>query len=427
MHPPKYVKPLPNVNIMLCSIDADREVPLTENRSGREFTKALYGWAAISDNIFIWDYAINFDNYLSPFPNFHVLKPNMELFKANHATMHHCQMNAAKGTNFGELRSYMAAKLMWNPAADADSLMQHFLKGYYGAAAPYLYQYIKIMEGALLGSGERLWIYDSPVTFKKGMLKPYLMGRYEALFDRAEEAVAGDAQRLARVREARLPIQYSKLEIMRTEHGSDPAEMETLLTLFEKRVRELGIKELNERRNSPEEYCALYRERFMPRKIRSLAAGAKVDFIEGPTGKYAELGKTALTDELYGGSTFVESWVGWEGKDASMVIDLGEKKEFTQVTTDFLHQLGAWILLPKQVIYSLSDDGKDFRNIGTVDFEEDRSPQVKYVDAMVKSRNDLPFSGRYIKVDVKGVIDCPEWHYGVGHPCWFFIDEISVY
>lgn len=51
MHPPKHVKPLPNVNIMLCNIDCDREVPLTDNASGREFMKAMKGWATISNNI----------------------------------------------------------------------------------------------------------------------------------------------------------------------------------------------------------------------------------------------------------------------------------------------------------------------------------------------------------------------------------------
>lgn len=35
MNPPKRVKPLPNVNIMLCDIDCDREVTLTENASGK--------------------------------------------------------------------------------------------------------------------------------------------------------------------------------------------------------------------------------------------------------------------------------------------------------------------------------------------------------------------------------------------------------
>ena len=60
--PPKHVKPLPNVNIMLCDIDCYREVSLTENPSGKTFMKNMEGWAKISDNIFVWDYGINFDN-----------------------------------------------------------------------------------------------------------------------------------------------------------------------------------------------------------------------------------------------------------------------------------------------------------------------------------------------------------------------------
>ena len=34
MNPPKNVKPEPNVVVMLCDIDCDREVSLTENASG---------------------------------------------------------------------------------------------------------------------------------------------------------------------------------------------------------------------------------------------------------------------------------------------------------------------------------------------------------------------------------------------------------
>ena len=48
------------------------------------------------------------------------------------------------------------------------------------------------MEGALIGSGQRLWIYDSPVSHKYGMLKPALMRRYNHLFDLAEKAVAAE-------------------------------------------------------------------------------------------------------------------------------------------------------------------------------------------------------------------------------------------
>jgi hypothetical protein len=33
---------------------------------------------------------------------------------------------------------------------------------------------------------------------------------------------------------------------------------------------------------------------------------------------------------------------------------------------------------------------------------------------------------RYVRLFVEGVKDCPEWHYGVGNPCWMFIDEVWV-
>lgn len=424
MEPPKHTKPLPNVNIMLCDIDCKREVPLTENESGQAFVKAMNGWAAITDNIFVWDYGINFDGYLTPFPNFHILKDNIKLFKKNHATMHFSQIAGSKGGDFAELRAYMVSKLMWNPEADSDSLMQTFLKGYYKEAAPYLYQYIKVMEGALLASGIPLWIYDSPVSHKQGMLKPVLMKKYNTWFDEAEKAVAADAEALKRVRRSRLPLQYSELEIARTEDEKDFETVVGKLALFEQRVKELEVPTLNERSNSPLEYVRLYRERYLPRAQKSIAAGAKVSYLQQPGVKYAGLAKAALTDGLYGGATFADSWVGWEGMDAAFIMDMGEMKTFHSIEADFLHQLGAWILLPKQVRYSVSADGKEFTLLGTHDLPEDRSAQVKFVG--VKHVSETPVKARYIKVEVVGTKECPHWHYGVGHPCWFFLDEVDV-
>ena len=424
MKPPKHIKPLPNVNIMLCDIDCDREVSLTENASGKEFVKAMEGWAGITNNIFVWDYGINFDNYLSPFPNFHILQDNIRLFKKNHVTMHFSQIAGSRGGDFAELRAYLVSKLMWNPEADVDSLMKRFLNGYYGEAAPYIYQYIKVMEGALIGSGQRLWIYDSPVTHKNGMLKPALMRRYNDLFNAAEKAVTADQQFLKRVQRARLPLQYSELEIARTENGMDLKEIESKLALFEARVKEFKVPTLNERSNSPVEYCALYRQRYMPRADKSLALGANVTFITPPSGKYKELGAKALTDGLFGGSTFVESWIGWEGTDGAFVVDLGKVKGIHSVETDFLHQIGAWILAPLKVVYSYSEDGVNFRLWETHDLAEDRSGTVKFVG--VRTKSATPVNARYVKVEVTGTKECPTWHYGVGHPSWFFIDEVTI-
>lgn len=425
MQPPKHVKPLPNVNIMLCDIDCKREVPLTDNASGQEFMKALEGWSKISNNIFVWDYGINFDNIISPFPNFHILQKNMQLFRKNHATMLFSQVNGIKGGDFSEMRAYMIAKLMWNPYQNADSLMRTFMDGYYGKAAPYLYQYQKIMQGALLASGQPLWIYDSPISHKNGMLKPALLKTYNELFDLAEREVAQDTLLLHRVQQSRLSLQYAELEIARTQTETDKTKVRELLDLFKQRTLHFGIATLNEQKNTPDKYCDLYEKRFLPQAEPNKAAHAKLTWIIPPHDRYKALGETALTDCLFGGTTYVESWVGWNGTDGAFILDMGEEKDFSRIETDFLHQLGGWVLLPHSITYSVSSDNQTFHPFGSYTFTEDRDLQVKFVSGTVQSRKNI--KARYIKVEVKGIGLCPAWHYGVGYPAWFFIDEVSVY
>ena len=424
VNPPKHVKPLPNVNIMLCDIDCCREVTLTENASGQEFVKAMEGWSSKTNNIFVWDYGINFDNYLVPFPNFHIMAENMRLFKKNHTQMHFYQDAGSRGGDFAEMRTWLASKLMWNTEADIEELLQTFINGYYGEAAPYIYRYVKMVEGALMGSGQRLWIYDSPVSHKYGMLKTVLLNRYKALFDQAEEAVKNDSTHLARVQRSRLPLLYSELEIERTNPEKNFADLTQKLNYFEKQVKRFDVPTLNERSNSPVEYCELYRQRYMPRSEKNLAAGATIEYLEGPHARYAQMAETALTDGLFGGQSFTESWIGWEGTDGSFVIDLGQTQEISSIETDFLHQLGQWILLPRGVKYEFSTDGENYTLAGDYPMAEDSDYKVKFVS--IKHSFPTKQAARYIRVSVTGTKICPHWHYGVGNPCWFFVDEVTV-
>ena len=248
------------------------------------------------------------------------------------------------------------------------------------------------------------------------------MGRYNALFDEAEALVQDDPVRLARVRRTRLPLQYSALEIARTEPERDFEAIGKALDLFEARTREFEVERLNERNNQPEEYCALYRERYMTDDRDNLALGKPVSFLINPRPKYLQLSKTALTDGIYGGTTYVENWVGWEGTDGAFIIDLGAPTSIHSISTDFLRQLGAWILMPRQVSYSISQDGETFHEIAVIDLPEDRGNKVEFIPVTANCN----LSARYVRVDITGTKTCPEWHYGVGNPCWFFIDEVII-
>ncbi|MEI6047414.1 MAG: DUF4838 domain-containing protein [Bacteroidota bacterium] len=425
MTPPKNIKPLPNVNIMLCDIDCYREVPLTDNPSGQHFMKSLEGWAKITNNIFVWDYGINFDNYVSPFPNFHILQANMKLFRKNNVNMHFSQIAGSKGGDFSELRSYLVAKLLWDVNCNVDSVIQSFLNGYYGKAAPFIYQYIKIQEGALLGSNIPLWIYDTPITHKTGMLNSKLIKKYRQLFDDAEKAVGSDSLLLKRVWQQRLSIQFAELEIARTGIMDDVERIKKEVSLFRDRAYLLGVTTLNERNNTIQEYCELYLKRNLPNPRKNLAANIIATYPLPPNKPYDKIADKALTDGLLGGATFNESWVGWEKYDAEVIIDLGESKEIESVEADFLHKLGSWILLPKSLTCYTSTDNKNFTLMGKTDIEEDRSSAVKYVTYGVSAKEKI--MARYIRINVENVGIGPSWHYGVGYPVWMFMDEIWVY
>ena len=417
-YPPKHVKPRPNVNIFLCNIECTREVPFFENETGRDFQQALQGWNEISDNIFVWDYGINFDNYIAPFPNFHILRDNIQMCRDNDVKRYFLQCSPIKGTDFAEMRAWVASKLMWNPEADTDSLMQVFLKGYYGeGAAPYLYHYHKLMEGSLLASQYPLRIYDTPASHKNGMLNPRLMRRYTTLFDQAEAAVAADSVCLARVQRARLPLLYAELEILRDNPPVEGVDVAGKLQHFDEACRRFDVKTLNEKGNLVAEYVQQYKDRFLHRD-GNLARGAQVTYQIPPHARYAAEAPTALTDGVFGSYQFRNSWLGWEGTDGSFTLDLGEAQTFTTIETDFLLQAYQWIFLPEQVRYSFSADGEHFDEAASLDVPEDNSSDTKFIG--VSHTWDIPQKARYIRVDVVGKKFIP------AGPCWFFIDEVTV-
>ena len=337
------------------------------------------------------------------------------------------QVNGYEGADFAELRAYMIAKLMWNPYQDADSLMRVFLTDYYGEeAGTELYSYRKIMEGALLSSHVPLWIYDSPITHKDGMLSDDLMHTYARLFNKAEAAVRGDSILLQRVQISRLPLQYAELEIARTKGIEDEkgcggkGEM-----LFRERSVRFGVESLNERGNAPADYCDLYLKRYLPRVSSPRQRALRWLSTPLPHDRYQGMASTALTDGLFGGSSFVEGWVGWEGTDPDFTLDLGRETSISAISTDFLHQLSAWVLLPKEVRYEVSTNGKAFQPFGEpLVMKEDRDIAVKFVEGKVSVAQ--PVSTRFIRVRIKATGMCPDWHYGVGYPAWCFIDEVRV-
>lgn len=434
---PKGIVPEKNVNIMLCSIECDRSRPLETISSDSSFQKDLKDWGKLTNNIWLWDYVVQFRNYLDPFPNLHVLQPNLQFFAKNNCTMMFQQGSGGSISEFHELRTYMIAKLLWDPNIDIDAVMDDFLEGFYGEAGTIIRKYIDRMQKAIVESGEFLDIYGYPFNGINSYLTPSLLKEYEKIFNRAEQAVEGDTLLTNRVKRARLPLEFALLDIslhnvnkeltyVKHQNGKlvHREGMLERVRMFVRGCRENGITRLEEHGYPPEEFQTNVENLVQKCSRNNLAFRKPVTVLTEWSEKYPVGGGKALTDGLFGVVDYFYNWLGFENADLEVIVDLEVLTEIKKISADFMQYPLAWIFLPIQVEYFISNDGKIFTKVGTI---FNRTPQDKgKVFLQNFAAQFQTIKTRYIKIKAESVKLCPDWHRGAGQPAWIFVDEIIV-
>ena len=149
--PPKGIVPRNNVVIRLCSIECCFAHPLTAGcPQNQAFMNDMERWAEIAPHLFIWDYIVDYAQYIAPWPNFQVLGPNIKAFRKNKAIgIYEEAQYQSNGAEFEEMKAWVTTKLLWNPLLDTDSLVQVFIDGYYGKAAPMVMDYYRLCQSLI--------------------------------------------------------------------------------------------------------------------------------------------------------------------------------------------------------------------------------------------------------------------------------------
>ena len=220
--PPLKVKPRHNVVVRLCSIECNFAKPM-DSDANATFRDDMRKWASIAPNMYVWDYVTDFASYIQPHPNMRVLAPNLRFFVANNTIGVFEQGDSATTVgDFVRLRAWLLAHLEWDPSRDPNQLTSEFLKGYYGAAAPYLQVYLDLIHDSIEGKGQGLSCYNGDLSF---MDLP-VMTLATKLFDQAALAVAKDPVLARRVRRERMPVDH--VWLMRYDDLKRQAEAENV-------------------------------------------------------------------------------------------------------------------------------------------------------------------------------------------------------
>ena len=228
---PKGIVPRENVCIRVCSIRVCFMHPMEECPEYRGpndvqwtrtklFLQDFKDWGKICDRIYVWDYTTNFRYYIAPFSNFGAIRENMQFYHENGARGMFAQGNGQSVSGeFGELRAYLLAKLMWNPYMTEEEYYAHmdeFLQAYYGEGWTYIRKYIDTTTE--LAKDGCINIYEEPLQSITEAEYLAYENDFDNWWDQAE-ALAGD--RLEYVKRSRLQWRCIKILL----HPDDEAAL----------------------------------------------------------------------------------------------------------------------------------------------------------------------------------------------------------
>jgi hypothetical protein len=434
--PPKLTKPAKNVQIMLCTAELSRNLPIEVDPNSAGFVADLKGWRTLSDNLYLWDYVVNFSNNISPFPNLRTLQSNIQFFVKNGIKEQFQQSNAETGFEFAELKSYVLSRLLWNPYVKTDSIFNEFFRGYYGRAASWIRDYAYQLERESLRNKESLNIYASPSWYSNSFLSEKNIKFYKSCFDSAFNAVKGDSIMTAHVAIAYLPLQYAILEIGKTDLFGPRGWFQNVngqttlrfnikeeLDNFYYFCKKYKIKTLNEAGLTPQDYYMANIRFLVPQINQNLAYKKKVVAIPEPSQEYSIGDLSLLTNGFYGSSTLNNQWISWHGTDFDLLLDLEKVEHPREICISSLNLPSNWAFYPNKISCFVSEDGVDYRSIGQV--EIDNSEKINEITHNF-CFSTPPGKVRYIKFKLDCTKRLPNWVVMDGEKSWTFIDEIVV-
>ena len=432
---PSLIVPNQNVLITLCSIECNRRIPIDEGC--KDFYEDLKGWSNLTDNIRIWDYTTQFTNFLAPFPNWNTIQPNINLFYKNNAKWIF-QQHSRNPSELFELRSYVMAKLLWDPNLSFETLVEEFCKKYYGNASENIINYVMDISNEISKDTDFfLFLYGDPSQGFESFLRPEKLVFYNNLFDNALEKVKFSKTLTSRVEKARISIDYASLEAHRKNFSKNfpltiiqndsikiPNSLNDRLKRFEKVTSTNNITLMNEMGFTVKEYVNNYKKAMNLAVKNNLAKTKKVSLLTKPT-KYANEDPKVLTDGALGGSSFYSNWLGFVNNGLDAIIDLEEEKPIKNISLSFLQVTNHVVFFPPKVEFLISNDNEQWTSFEVLKNKKPLTKKSKVNDIQTFSQK-INKSARYVRIKAQNYGNAPYWHFAADNPSWIFADEVIV-
>ncbi|WP_157691885.1 DUF4838 domain-containing protein [Polaribacter sp. KT25b] len=355
---PKF-KAEPNVGLFYSTINIQKGVPIEFSKYYKKFENDIKKWRSYVNNVYIWDYTVNFDNYFDIYPSIRVTQLNLQLYKklgVNGVFLHGSEYDYSA---FQDLKATLFAKLLWNTNINIDNEIDTFFhEKYPKKLAGALANYYSFVNNSFFINKKELGIYSGIHQSIEKYLDPKLFFSFYEEFDANTEKNKYDKEFL----KIATALTFLKLEIMR-DYGLGTYGFATLnkqdqiivkneaallldrLTAFSKSSK---LKTYNELKFTLDDYIKSWRQnifRYHKRKHYFYKKPFKV--LSKLDEDYRDISK--LNDAAFGLKDYNTNWLICSIDDLILKIDKEQIKESKKITFSFLQDTKHAIFYPSVI------------------------------------------------------------------------------
>ncbi len=233
--PARGIKPAKNVTVRLSpsrwgsQFDTMRSLRLPRNAKTMDF---LTKWSKLG-KVQIWNYWVLFGNSSDKnacIINIDTIQENLKVFRDLGSNYVFSECEYPENTTFHALRVWIGYKLKCNPDQPIEPLIDRFMTGYYGKAAPFMRRYYDYLVKRQQSAPE----LDAPTLLQRCYyFDAEFFKTVEDLLKKAMTAVEGDSERQIHVKNELVPFDIARIVIKPDLPGFSPDMAQVKARLFE--------------------------------------------------------------------------------------------------------------------------------------------------------------------------------------------------
>lgn len=218
-------KPLPrNVGVLVSSARFQLRVDLNQAKGYEEMRQLLQAWKKMTPNVYVWDYARNFNDYLSPFPCLHVMQSRLRFYSQMGVKGIFINGSGYDYASFDDVQSAVLAQLLSNPQLDVDKAVADYFQENYPVTASLLTEYYTGLEQRTVKTNHHLPLYsESLQEVTDSYLNAKEFKAWRARLDKASKQTEGEERK--RLNYLLTALSYTQLRLIEDSRTEEDAEL----------------------------------------------------------------------------------------------------------------------------------------------------------------------------------------------------------